>query len=278
MPDVLWLLSQIESEQGWLRFPAYFINLISSLKIEDYPLLYKSENLIYLTFLRAFLEDEEILALDKELKEASAEERGAFLTEFVEGFDQGVQALELPKTPQAQQAAQQRFLALSIEEQIQVTKSARYFYSSFFAGFYQTLSVMVHGEKLSSLVAQAEAGSDTAFVKAVQIDRRILTAIPYFKERFTRAQHENDSDFFDLLSYRLKAPPYKGKIRYKALWLTFSMLDQVQLLNLPHPELLKICDDAGLDSFDSRIQSVKNLTDRLREYREFQKRGIVTTN
>jgi hypothetical protein len=68
--------------------------------------------------------------------------------------------------------------------------------------------MMVHGEKLTSLVAQAKAGNDDAFVKAVQIDKRILNAIPYFSERYARAHDQGHSDFFDRLSYRLKSAPY----------------------------------------------------------------------
>ncbi len=137
---------------------------------------------------------------------------------------------------------------------------------------------MVHGEKLTSLVAQAMAGNDEAFVKSVQIDRRILTAIPYFSHRYAQAQDEANSDFYDRLSYRLKAAPYRGKIRHKTLWLAFSALDQARLLDkLTHPEILEICDEAGVGGYDHRIQSVKHLSNRLREYREFQKRGVITT-
>jgi hypothetical protein len=175
-------------------------------------------------------------------------------------------------------AANKMFLALSVDEQKEAVKVGQHFYCFFLCSFFQSLSVMVHGEKLTSLVAQAMSGNDGAFVKAVQIDRRILTEVPYFRERFTRSQNEADQDFSDLISYRLMNPPYRGRIRHKSLWYTFAMLDQAGWLrNMSYREVREVCDEIALDGFDNRIQSDKHLGTRVREYRDFQKRGIVIT-
>ena len=40
---------------------------------------------------------------------------------------------------------------------------------------------------------------------------------------------------------------------------------------------MEICDEAGVGGYDNRIQSEKHLGCRIRENREFQKRGMVTT-
>jgi hypothetical protein len=141
----------------------------------------------------------------------------------------------------------------------------------FLAGFFQNVAVMVHGEKLTSLVAQAKAGSDDAFCKAVQIDKRILTTIPYFKQRFDRSTLERDRNFMDALAYRLQCPPYKGKIRHKSLWMAFSFLDLTGLLDtLKHQEILELCDDAGVGGFANRIEDVKHLSKRLADFRRFR--------
>ena len=44
----------------------------------------------------------------------------------------------------------------------------------------------MHGQKLTDLVSAAKVGDDEAFYLAVQIDKHILSILPYFKER-----HEN---------------------------------------------------------------------------------------
>lgn len=276
IPEVEWLLGKIESDEGWLRFPDVLCRIITNLKIDSYPLLYSSEVAIAATFLRGWMTEEEIRQFDAEVNAATPEERGRFLTELCNGVDETIDRIEIPKTPEQLADAQRRFDILSPDEQRESIRLSQHFFCFFFASFYQTLSLMVHGEKLTSLVAQAKAGDDKAFVKAVQIDKRILPADPYFSERFVRAQMGGPSDFYDDLAYRLKTAPYRGKIRHKTLWLAFSYLETAGLLDtLSHREILEMCDEAGVGGYDNRIQSEKHLGSRLREYREFQKRGVA---
>jgi hypothetical protein len=279
IPNAEWLLKHIESQEGWFRFPAYITNLITNLRLESYPLLYVSESAIGAAVFLGFMTKEELQDLGAKLDHATLEERSEFLAELDDLLSEFVEGFHIPRTPAEQEAARNRFLALSEDEQRQSVKVSQHFFLSFLPAFHQCLSIMVHGEKLTSLVAQAQSGDDDAFVRAVQIDRRILTEMPYFKSRYALAQNEEKgSDFFDKLAYRLKSPPYRGKIRHKTLWWTFSILEQAGWLNdLPHRQLLDICDEAGVGGYENRIQSEKHLGARLREYREFQKRGIVTT-
>lgn len=276
--DVEWMLGEIESQHGWFRFPTYITQAIENLKIQSYPLLYTNERAIAAMFLRGFMDEAEIREFCDELEAASLEERGVFLQDCLAGIDNFIENLVIPKTPVEQEAATKEFLALSADEQKTAAKVGQHFFCFFLSSFFQSLSVMVHGEKLTSLVSQAIAGSDEAFVKAVQIDRRILTEIPFFRERFARSQFEVDQDFSDRISYRLKNAPYRGRIRYKSLWYAFAILDQAGWLNnMAYREIREICDEVALDGFENRIQSDKHLGNRVREYREFQKRGIVTT-
>lgn len=278
IPDCEWLLKQIESENGWLRFPPTLTTIIANLKLENYPLIYENENAIAYAFLRSFLLDAEIQELNAELESASIDERGEFLLELTSGIDAGFSEARWAVT-EKEKAEQQKVIdSWDPEERAQNVRKAQFMFISFFASFYQSLSMMVHGEKLTSLVAQAKTGNDDAFVKAIQIDKRILNSIPYFTERYARAQDQGDSNFFDRLSYRLKSAPYIGKIRFKSLWLSFSILDQAGLLRtLPHSEILDICDDAGVGGFKNRIEDVKNLRKRLSDYYRFQKRGVIAT-
>lgn len=278
IPDAEWLLGQIESQRGWFRFPTFLSDAITNLKLGNYPLLYTSEVAIAKMLLQGFLEDEEISSFTADMETASPEDRGELVRELIEAIGSAFERIEIPKTPQQQQAARALFDKLPAEEQQQSIKVSQHFFCCFLATFYQNLSIMVHGEKLTSLVAQAKTGCDAAFAKAVQIDRRILTAIPYFRDRYAQAQDEANSEFFDFLSYRLSRAPYRGKIRHKSLWLAFSVLDQTGLLStLPHREILEMCDEAGVGGYANRVQDVNHLSRRIKEYREFQKRGFVST-
>jgi len=277
IPDAEWFLAQIESKQGRFRFPVYLSNVITNLKIEVYPLLYQNENAIGAIMFKGFMSDDEFRKLINDIEKATPEERGQLMLDSSNDVNQALANFKIPKTQAEQIEADKIYNSLTLEQQQQSLKASQHFFCSFFAIFYQTLSIMVHGEKLTSLVAQAKAGDDAAFVKAVQIDKRMLTTIPYFIERFNRASHD-ESDFYDQLSYRLQCAPYKGKIRHKSLWLAFSILDQLNLLcGLKHSQILEICDEAGVGGYENRIQSVKHLTNRLKEYREFQKRNVIAT-
>ncbi|CAN7379699.1 hypothetical protein LJR189_002188 [Acidovorax delafieldii] len=273
-PDWLWLLKYIESEDGYVRFPPVVAQWIKNLNVGNYPRLYEDERAIGAVLLRAFLPLEQIEALNAELELCSPDERGQLLLEYISNLGDGIDAIELPKTPAAQKLAETQFLAMSEEERQCSIEFAQRFLMGMLAGFYQSLSIMVHGEKLTALVAQAKAGDDKAFAKAVQIDKRILHALPYFNDRFAAANSEGQREFVELVTAHMSRPPYKGKIRHKALYLAFSLLDQLGVLSrMKHSELLDLCTQAGLDSHANRIDDVKNMSKRLAEYRAFRRRG-----
>jgi hypothetical protein len=278
IPDWTWFISKVESDNGRFCFPPLVSRAIANLKIESYPLLYENEASIGLILFRAFMSQEEMLELNSQLVDQSPLERGQTMREWMSDLLECDEAFELPKTPAAEKLALAQFNALSKEDQAEAVRVGQHLWMGFLACFFQNVSVMVHGEKLTSLVAQAKAGSDDAFCKAVQIDKRILTTIPYFKQRFERGTLEGDQDFTDALAYRLQCPPYKGKIRHKALWMTFAYLDMVGLLdNLTHQEILDLCDDAGVGGYPNRIEDVRHISKRLADFRRFRGYGLTVS-
>jgi len=133
---------------------------------------------------------------------------------------------------------------------------------------------MVHGSKMTSLVPKAIAGDEDSFFKAVQIDRMLLIHHPYFRERKALAQDNAEAGFLSRLSYRESSSPLKGKIQYPGLYMLFGILDAYQWLDdLKHDEILDICDAAGLDRYQNRIEDVNYITKRLIEYHRWQKTG-----
>lgn len=274
-PEWTWLLQHIESEDGYVRFPPLFSRIITNLKIENYPELYENEASIGAMMLRAFMSPEEIKALNAELEALPPEDRAKFIDAAIRDLNAVGDNINFPKTIGEQRRAEATFNALSESEKKEATQFWQYFMMALLAGFYQSLSIMVHGEKLTSLVAQAKAGNDKAFAKAVQIDKRILFAVQYFKQRFANANFEGNRKFTEEVGAHQQRPPYKGKIRHKALYLAFAFLDQVGLLDtMKHREILDLCNEAGLDAHANRIDDVKNLSKRLAEYRAFQQRGL----
>jgi len=275
VPEWTWLLKHIESNGGYVGFPKLFTQFIRNLKIGSYPKLYEDERLIGLIALLALYSEDEIAELNSMLLAASPEERGQFLEQTLLELEGLGESIHIPKTPLGIKAAEKAFKELSESEQIAATKYWQYTTMALLAGFYQALSIMVHGEKLTSLVARAKSGDDKSFAKAIQIDKQILFAIPYFSERYSRGQLEGDRIFTEMIGAHLHRAPYRGKIRHKSLYLCFAFLEQANLLNeLRHREILDICDQIGINMHANRIDDVKNLTKRLAEYRSFQQRQI----
>src|SRR5690606_488365 len=136
-------------------------------------------------------------------------------------------AKQMPLTDEEKQAAANAFEALSPEEQQQAVVQSQVFMTGILPTFFQVVSVMVHGRKLTDLVRAAETGDDNAFVLTVQIDKRILT-LPYFVKRRQRAELEQDSEFLKRLNYRLTNPMFRGAVEHKTLWLTLAVLDMCQ--------------------------------------------------
>lgn len=275
IPEYEEMLVFIEKNGGWVNMPPEMIEMIDRLKLHNYPELYRSEETLAKMMLLAFMSVEEINALGAEIKQMSENEKVDCAQELVQfmGDASDVFLESLPDTPVQEQAAKTAFDKLGSEEQVKAVKQAQIAMLAFLAAFFNTIAIMIHGRKMTDLVQAAEQGDDDAYCLAVQIDRRILSALPYFKERHEKAISGVEIDFLDKLHYRLTNPLFRSKIRYKTLWLTFACLDESGYLDgsLKHREILDICEEAGVGGSQNGIEDVGYLSKRLREYREFQK-------
>lgn len=274
--DAEWVIKYLEKTEGWLQFPTILLDIISSLSIEKYPFIYEDEQLLTYFGLRFWQTDQEISATSATLEKSKLNERGELLKIMTDAAASVVESI-VGTSAQAN-AAQEHFAGFSEEEKREAITRSQAFYSFFFASFGQTFSMMMHGEKLTTLVARAKAGDDEAFCKAIRIDRRILTVIPYFREKYERAGQLGNTEFLEKVGSWIGAAPYKGRIRHKSLWVVFSILDQAGMLwSLSHNELLDICNEVGVGGADNRIEDVGYLSKRLREYRKLQQTGIAST-
>jgi len=233
------------------KFNAPMTRLIRNLSIHDYPKLYEDEKRIVGAWLLAFLTPQEIKEFSMEVEQASLEERGQLVEEFEVSADSFIDSLSFPRTHREMVAARREFRALSIEVQRESIRVCRFFFSGLIATFHQTLSILVHGEKLTSLVAKAKAGDRMAFMKAIQIDPRILDVVPFFVKRHERARLEMDQDFRSEIFYRTVTAPHQGRIRNRSLWMTMSLLDGMGwLAPLSNRQFLSVLDEIGSAAFE----------------------------
>jgi hypothetical protein len=283
LPDIDAVLRQMEKDGGWLRLPAKAVEAFARLNISNYAENYADERRVFALFALVMGgEGDGVQQMLWEIGEAYESNPDAFVAEAVKASNELDAQIEkaFSLTDAERELAKAKFEGLPEDERKAEIRKAQLWTSFLVLMFFQLMALMVHGRKMTALVADAIAGDDDAYCKAVQVDRSILVAIPYFGQRLRRAHLEGDRAFCERLGYRMANPVLKGKIRYRTLWIVFSFLELFGLLNgsLRHQQILDICDAVGVGGRKSRIEDVGYLSKRLAEYRRFQRKGARSTH
>jgi hypothetical protein len=268
---------------GWLIWPDYLIQIRTNLKLDNYVILYEDEKRIHTAMALFFFDKAEIKKQKEEEANKTIEQQQEELDSFVEDIiDSGSEIAEAifkdwPPTPEQEKIALEEFKKLDGETQKYQTEKMQYLFLSMISSLHNYFSVMVNGEKMTSLVPKAMQGDDEAFLKAVKVDRNLLSFHPYFIERNNRAQLAGEQEFLRKLSARQSSPNLLGKIRYPGLYMIFAMLEVMTWLNdFTHEEILDLCDACGLDRWQNRIEDVNAVTKQLIRFRRYQKTGGVS--
>lgn len=278
VPDMTEVFVEFQRQGKALRLPQYLVTAKERLKAEQYVRLYENESWIHNALALGVLGYDELKLVSAELETLSDTEQAMLLDQLVTDLesdliDDAIDELENQNPDEAVKA----FEALSEEEKKKTIVQAHFIVMFLHAGFYNYVAVMVHGNKMTELVPAAIAGDRTAFLKAVQIDKSLLVNHSYFREARQRAIEAREEDFLRQILYWETKPVLAGRIRYPGLWMMFSVLDSLKYLDgtFSHEELLDLCDKAGLDRFQNRIEDVNYLTKRLSAFRKAQKlRGL----
>lgn len=274
-PHCVEMLRDLQKGGGRISFTpevAQIQNLVGK-----YVLIYDDELKIARAMFLTFFGEEGFKNYTQEIEALSKEEQQEILdglasVETLDEIAEAMDSIKIPHSPAEWKAARDEVANMPEDERKETEKRSVFFWCFFFSNFFNTLSLMVHGTKMTSLVPRAIAGDENAFLKAVQIDRMLLLYHPYFRDRKATAQSEGETEFLAKLSYRESNPPLRGKIRYPGLFMLFGILESIRWLDdLEHVEILDICDGAGLDRFQNRIEDVNCLTKRLGEYRLWKK-------
>jgi len=283
-PDYMSLFKDFHAyDGGWLVWPEYLIKIKNNLKLDNYVSLYEDEKKIN-ACMALFLYDENELKKQKEeddnktIEQKQREFDGLFEElVFSSKFEIEGALSDWPPTPEQEANSKEEFDRLSSDDQKRLTQKSQYLFLNVLCTLHNYFSVMVCGEKLTSLVPKAIQGDDECFLKAVKIDRNLLTNHPYFTERYRKAQLSGEEGFLQKLATRQSTPNLLGKIRYPGLYIIFSMLEVMGWLDdFTHEEILDLCDAAGLDRWQNRIEDVNAVTKRLIQYRRYQKTGGVS--
>lgn len=281
-PEYAGMLRDLRSHARWAKLSGKYEGVFQGPLLDTYAAIFDDEKKIGVVLWLFLLGEEGHKDLKAEIDAMSTDEQQAWMNDLVsEATEEDSWSwLEgmFPDTPEKEEAARLAFDQLSDEDKAVASKRAAFFWIFFFASFYNHLSLMLHGRKLTVLVAQAKEGDEGAFCKAIHIEPRLLRHHPYFRERHLRAQENSETDFLKRIGYRLANSSLNGQIRYPGLYMVFAMLDASGWLDdgFTHEQILDMCEEAGLDRYQNRIEDTNYLTQRLREYRQWQKTGALS--
>lgn len=269
-------------DRGWLIWAEKLIKIRDNLKLDQYVLLYEDQKKIEVCLALFLMGEQGWRDWNAELGRLSPEEQAVAIEEFAQeliddGIDLEKMVDKIPETEEEEIKAKEQFDAMSVEDQKLLSKRTAFLILHILSAIHNYFALMVTGESMTTLVPKAMQGDQDAFCKAVKIDRNLIISHPYFKQRYQDAQASGDSEFLRRVATNQTSPNLIGKIRYPGLYIVFAMLDALKWLDdLTANEILDICDAAGLDRWQNRIEDTNSVTKQLLRYRRYQKTGGVS--
>jgi hypothetical protein len=239
------LFVHINKNKGRLALPKYLTNFYVNVEQPPWATYYESQEKMDTLSLLSILEPEVIKSLADEIRSLPPDEASEFKTnlelELIEAFKE-IDAIEydfvMPSTREIKE-----YQKTTSEEQKKKDISQAYFFcTAFILQTYQFIALVTHGRTMHDLVHLAMGGDDIAFFEAVQIDRTLLYANPYFRKRLLQLQLSSKQSELDSLSRFMKLKLYGEKYDYPELWITFSILNRTGFLKeMALDELLDLC-------------------------------------
>lgn len=275
LPLYAQLYCELKRGGGRVAFENRFANVRANLA-SFYVTLYEDERRIGAAFMICLMGLDDFNDLKEDSKNWTSEQLDQYIAELAseEAEQTLIDAIQIPESEAEWQQSEETLRSLNPKERKRAETQSYCFFSGLFAQVFNVFALMTHGASLAALVAKAKAGDDESFGKAVQVDRCLLTHHPYFIDRKARAQDEGEIQFLRNLATRESNPNLRGRIRYAPLFLLFGVLESLNWLHdLTNDEILNICDDAGLDRYQNRIEDPMYVSKRLAEYRRYQNSG-----
>ena len=281
-PQFLEILGDCKDAETWRKLSAHLDEVRVRLKIDNYVLIYEDERRLGSALINAIMSPEEQQEFNREFAAASQEEQLEMLHDLGRPGGEGekIAGAMFPDDPEAQKEQIEAFNRLEENDKRDTVKRGQFLMGFLIAWFHEALAVMVHGEKMTSLVPKALTGDEDAFLKAIHIDKGLLMLHPSFAELHQQAMRDagrGDRTLLDKISYRISSPVTKGRVQLAGLFAIFALLESLGWLSdLRHHEILDICETANLDRWQNRIEDENAVTKALLKYRRYQKTGGVS--
>lgn len=269
IPDAVAILSWMRTEKEGDGLSPKLRQALLNLKVSGWANLYLDPRNELKAKLLMLMPPEEIKALAGELNSMSMEQQETWLADLIDDSTTDDEADEVkPLT-------QQEFDALSDAERMKVVGELQRFFAFCMPMLLNYLALMVHRKSLYQLVAEAIKGDDDSFLKAIQIDKTVLTTIPYFIERNRLAADDGNFPFQRQINTYRNKPIFVSRTQYPLLWLVFAILDDANLLSEFEKDketLLDLCQRLGAYGPKNDNADVMSFNRRLREFKRDQER------
>lgn len=124
------------------------------------------------------------------------------------------------------------------------------------------LSIMLYHQSMGALVESVRQGDDSAFFKAVRVDRTVLTC-PTFADRLAKAEFTNDRNFLRHLRSAIKGPSQKHMEAIQDLRYSIVVLRELGFSSFSDRDLEKLFISTGL--YPNSAGALNNLRKHIRD-------------
>ncbi|MBL4573117.1 MAG: hypothetical protein JKY86_08590 [Gammaproteobacteria bacterium] len=246
------LFVHIHKHKGSLVLPRELINHYTNVEQPPWASYYESQEKMDTIALLVFIEPEDVASMAKELRSLPSEEvqeyKAELESQYLDMFkdmDETELDFDIPSAKEIKEYQK----TTSLEQQQKDILTAYFLFTTFILQTYQFIALVTHGRSMHDLVRLAMEGDDIAFCQAVQIDRTLLFANPYFQKRLTLLQLKGKQSQLDELARFMKHKLYGEKYDSPELWIAFSILNRTGYLkSMPLDDLLDLCLDLNVYS------------------------------
>lgn len=277
------LMDYVAKRNGWIKMPKEFEQIRKNSDLGDsYVLAYEEESRILSCLMKSLFPGDtsnQLKQFDNEFLAVKENEKLDFVDSYLSenlGGDLFYLFENLSNaTNDDWDITRKELEALSEDEKGKIFLSIQLFLAYIYAYFYNHIALMVHGQKLTTLVPLALKGDKKAFCRAIQIDRNILTGHPYFRDTYARLQTGEDPNFLNSVTAYIDRPAIKCRIDYPALYMLFAVLDGFKWLDdIKAREILDVYNGMGLNVDQGYIEDENSIVKKRIEYRKKQKNGF----
>lgn len=245
LEEFSWLFLHLKKNNGTLSFPRQFIEFFCNVKQPDWASYYQSQEQLDTIPILLFFEPEDIKRMADELRQLSPDEVHQYRKEveisLLEVFGEIESSPFDFHFPTPKEAEDYRHNT-PLEQQQKDLGNAYLLLTAFVTQTFQFLALATHGRTMHELVSAAMDGDDIAFCQAVQIDRTVLFAIPYFRNRLIRMQLGNEQTLLQSVGRAMGGKLWGSRFPNPEMWVVFSILHRAGCLkSMTNDQLLDIC-------------------------------------